>query len=58
MLALLDVLGLDRVHLVGHDWGAHVGFRLCPRAPGRLSGYLALNMAHPWARHRAIMPNL
>ncbi|MFJ2730581.1 alpha/beta fold hydrolase [Streptomyces collinus] len=58
MLALLDVLGLDRVHLVGHDWGAHVGFRLCLRAPERFSGYLALNMAHPWARHRAVLPNL
>ncbi|MEV0175450.1 alpha/beta hydrolase [Streptomyces sp. NPDC050803] len=58
MLALLDALGLDRVGLVGHDWGAHVGFRLCLRAPERFSGYLALNMAHPWARHRAILPNL
>ncbi|MEU1708174.1 alpha/beta fold hydrolase [Streptomyces sp. NPDC005706] len=58
MLALLDVLGLDRVHLVGHDWGAHVGFRLCLRAPERFSGYLALNMAHPWARQRAILPNV
>ncbi|MGW5126983.1 alpha/beta fold hydrolase [Streptomyces sp. NPDC004069] len=58
MLALLDALGLDRVDLVGHDWGAHVGFRLCLRAPERFSGYLALNMAHPWARQRAILPNL
>ncbi|MCX4846790.1 alpha/beta fold hydrolase [Streptomyces sp. NBC_00893] len=58
ILALLDVLGLDRVDLVGHDWGAHVGFRLCLRAPERFSGYLALNVAHPWARQRAILPNL
>lgn len=58
MLALLDALGLDRVDLVGHDWGAHVGFRLCLRAPERFSGYLALNTAHPWARQRAILPNV
>ncbi|MEH0547473.1 alpha/beta fold hydrolase [Streptomyces sp. B21-105] len=58
MLALLDALGLDRVGLVGHDWGAHVGFRLCLRAPERFSGFLALNMAHPWTRQRAILPNL
>ncbi|MGO4756314.1 alpha/beta fold hydrolase, partial [Streptomyces sp. 2MCAF27] len=58
MLALLDALGLDRVGLVGHDWGAQVGFRLCLRAPERFTGYLALNMAHPWARQRAILPNL
>ncbi|MFJ3339341.1 alpha/beta fold hydrolase [Streptomyces sp. NPDC086766] len=58
MLALLDALGLDRVGLVGHDWRAHVGFRLCLRVPERFSGFLALNMAHPWARQRAILPNL
>ncbi|MFG2792553.1 alpha/beta fold hydrolase [Streptomyces sp. NPDC048419] len=58
MLALLDVLGLDRVGLVGHDWGAHVGFRLCLRAPERFTGHLALNMAHPWTRQRAVLPNL
>lgn len=58
MLALLDVLGLERVGLAGHDWGAHLGFRLCLRAPERFTGFLALNMAHPWSRHRAILPNL
>ncbi|MEY2244545.1 alpha/beta fold hydrolase [Streptomyces sp. BF23-18] len=35
ILALLDALGLDRVTLVGHNWGAGVGFRLCQRAPER-----------------------
>ncbi|MFI5684466.1 alpha/beta fold hydrolase [Streptomyces sp. NPDC051636] len=58
VLALLDALGLERVGLVGHDWGAHLGFRLCLRAPDRFSGYLALNMCHPWPRHRAVVPNL
>ncbi|MGW1912173.1 alpha/beta fold hydrolase [Streptomyces sp. NPDC002076] len=57
-LALLDTLGLERVGLVGHDWGAHLGFRLCLRAPERFTGYLALNMTHPWPRHRAVLPNL
>ncbi|MGW3203863.1 alpha/beta fold hydrolase [Streptomyces sp. NPDC001135] len=57
-LALLDTLGLERVGLVGHDWGAHLGFRLCLRAPERFTGYLALNMSHPWPRHRAVLPNL
>jgi pimeloyl-ACP methyl ester carboxylesterase len=58
MLTLLDALGLDRVGLVGHDWGAHLGFRLCLRAPERFRGFLALNMAHPWSRQKAILPNL
>jgi pimeloyl-ACP methyl ester carboxylesterase len=58
MLALLDVLALDQVGLVGHDWGVHVGFRLCLRAPDRFTKYLALNMPHPWPRQRALLPNL
>lgn len=58
VLALLDALGLDRVTLVGHNWGAGVGFRLCRRAPERFRAFLALNMAHPWTRHRDVLPNL
>lgn len=48
VLAIMDALGLDRVHLVGHDWGAKVGFRLCLSAPERFAGFVALNTLHPW----------
>lgn len=58
VLALLDSLNLDRVTLVGHDWGAHAGFLLCLRAPERFSGFLALNMVHPWPRHSRVLLNL
>lgn len=56
VLALMDELGLDRVRLIGHDWGAWTGFQLCLRAPERFSHYLALNMLHPWPLHRRLMP--
>lgn len=56
VLGLLDELGLDRVRLIGHDWGAWTGFHLCLRAPERVSHYLALNMMHPWPLHRRLMP--
>ncbi|MFI5797406.1 alpha/beta fold hydrolase [Streptomyces sp. NPDC051677] len=56
VLALMDALGLDRVRLVGHDWGAWTGFQLCLRAPERFTHYLALNMLHPWPLHRRLMP--
>ncbi len=49
-LALLDRLALDRVFLVGHDWGARVGFRLCLQRPERVLGFVALNTLHPWPR--------
>jgi pimeloyl-ACP methyl ester carboxylesterase len=56
VVALLDELGLDRVRLIGHDWGAWTGFHLCLRAPERVTHYLALNMMHPWPLHRRLMP--
>ncbi|GAB7188200.1 hypothetical protein ATKI12_8031 [Kitasatospora sp. Ki12] len=55
VLAALDRLGLDRVGLVGHDWGAWTGFELALRAPERFTGLLALNMTHPWPRQRALL---
>jgi pimeloyl-ACP methyl ester carboxylesterase len=48
VLAVLDALGLDRVKLVGHDWGGWIGFLLCLRAPERVDRYLALGITHPW----------
>jgi pimeloyl-ACP methyl ester carboxylesterase len=58
VLALLDALGLDRVLLVAHDWGAFVGYLMVLRAPERFDGYLALNMAHPWVTSRSVLPQL
>nr|BFD94255.1 alpha/beta hydrolase [Kitasatospora sp. Xyl93] len=55
VLAALDRLGLPRVGLVGHDWGAWTGFELALRAPDRFTGLLALNMTHPWPRQRALI---
>jgi pimeloyl-ACP methyl ester carboxylesterase len=48
MLALLDALELDRVDLIGHDWGAWVGFLLCLDHADRIGRYLALNIYPPW----------
>jgi pimeloyl-ACP methyl ester carboxylesterase len=58
VLAVLDELGLERVQLVGHDWGAWLGFLLCLRAPQRFQRYLALNMLPPWTSARAMAPHL
>jgi pimeloyl-ACP methyl ester carboxylesterase len=48
ILALLDELGLERVELVGHDWGGYAGFLLGLKAPERFRHYLALGIVHPW----------
>ena len=58
VLALLDALGLDRVLLVAHDWGAFVGYLMVLGAPERFDGYVVLNMAHPWVTTRAVLPRM
>ena len=55
VLAVLDELGLERVKLVGHDWGGWIGFLLCLRAPQRFERYLALNIVPPWVSLRAMV---
>ena len=48
---------LDRVLLVGHDWGGFVGYLLILRIPERIDGYLALNIAHPWVPPKVMLPH-
>jgi pimeloyl-ACP methyl ester carboxylesterase len=50
IIALLDVLQIERVRLVGHDWGGWIGFLLCLRRPDLVDRYLALNIIHPFQR--------
>ena len=49
VLNLLDALELDRVRLVGHDWGGWIGFLICLRAPERFRRYVACNIPTPFA---------
>ncbi|MBG6135410.1 alpha/beta fold hydrolase [Longispora fulva] len=59
---LLDALGLDRVHLIAHDWSAIVGFQLCLGHPDRVRDYLVLGGPHPYVRFNvrllSVMPKL
>jgi len=48
LLALLDALGLERVRLMGHDWGGWIGFVISLRQPGRIARFMALNIVPPW----------
>jgi pimeloyl-ACP methyl ester carboxylesterase len=57
VLAVLDELGLERVKLVGHDWGGWIGFLLCIREPERFERFLALNIVHPWLSPRTFLPH-
>ena len=47
VVAQLDALGAERVHLVGHDWGAVIGFATAALAPERLHSLVTLAIPHP-----------
>ena len=53
VLALLDDAGLGSAHVVGHDWGAVVGWALAAWHPERLRTLTALSVPHPAAMARA-----
>jgi pimeloyl-ACP methyl ester carboxylesterase len=53
LLAVLDALGLERVRLMAHDWGAWSGFLACVAAPERFEAYLALGAPRPGGRPSA-----
>jgi pimeloyl-ACP methyl ester carboxylesterase len=52
-LALIDAAGVRRAHVVGHDWGGVVAWRLAANAPKRLAGVTVLSTPHPSALARA-----
>lgn len=49
VLALLDAEALDRVKLIGHDWGAFTAFLLALERPERVERMVALDIVPPWA---------
>jgi pimeloyl-ACP methyl ester carboxylesterase len=50
VLAVLDALGLERVRLVGHDWGAWIGTLVALEAPERIERAVALGIPPPFGR--------
>ena len=48
-IALLDALGIERAALMGHDWGAAIGWWLVGAHPERFTAYVALSVGHPKA---------
>jgi pimeloyl-ACP methyl ester carboxylesterase len=53
VIGLLDALGVARAHVVGHDWGAVLGWLLAARHPGRVASLVAVSVGHPESFRRA-----
>jgi pimeloyl-ACP methyl ester carboxylesterase len=50
LVALLDVLGVERVSLVGYDWGAWISWLIAMLEPARVERIVAMSMFHPFHR--------
>ena len=48
VLALLDAEGIDRIRIIGHDWGGYTALLLALEHPERVERVLALDIAPPW----------
>ncbi|HEY2793117.1 MAG TPA: alpha/beta hydrolase [Micromonosporaceae bacterium] len=53
-VAILDELDVPVVDLVGHDWGAIVGWHLAAKHPERVNTYTAVSVPHPVAFGQAL----
>ncbi len=51
--AVADACGFGTFHLVAHDWGAGVGWRMVHANPGRIASYASLSIPHPASFGRA-----
>lgn len=46
VFAIADAVGFDRFHLVGHDWGAAIGWLMVFEASPRILSWSALSIPH------------
>ena len=49
VVGILDSLGVDRAHVVGHDWGAALAWAMAAFLPDRVDHLVALSVGHPSA---------
>jgi pimeloyl-ACP methyl ester carboxylesterase len=54
VLGLLDAVGIEHVDVVGHDWGALVGWHLAADHPDRVRTLTAVSVPHPAALAAAL----
>jgi pimeloyl-ACP methyl ester carboxylesterase len=53
-LAILDALGVESAHVVGHDWGAAVGWHLAAKHAARVGTFTAISVPHPASHAQAL----
>ena len=56
--ALLDTLGIDRAHVVGHDFGAGLAWLAGSLLRQRVDHLVVLSVGHPATRERPTLEQL
>lgn len=54
VLGIADAVGVERFHLVGHDWGASIAWQLAARHGDRLLTVTPISVPHPLAYATAL----
>jgi pimeloyl-ACP methyl ester carboxylesterase len=49
VIGILDSVGVERAHVVGHDWGAALAWALAAFVPDRVDHLVAMSVGHPSA---------
>jgi len=57
VLAVLSDVGVERAHVVGHDWGAALAWVLASLAPDRVDHVAVLSVGHPATFRRTLAQN-
>jgi len=58
LVALLDALGIERAHVVGHDFGAALAWVFAALRPDRVNRLVVLSVGHPAARGKPTLEQL
>ncbi len=54
VVGMVDALGRERFHVVGHDWGAAVAWLVTGQFPERVISLIAVSVPHPFAFAEAL----
>ena len=57
VMAVLSDAGAERAHVVGHDWGAALGWTLASMVPDRVDHLAVLSVGHPSTFRRTLEQN-
>ena len=57
VFAMADAVGFERFHLVGHDWGAVVGWHVVTQSPARIQTWTGMAIPHITTFFEALLDN-